>query len=111
MQSESLEHVSMALTDVKPPEEDPEPPVADDPPEVDVEPPADWTEPSMVVSTLPLQLVTRPIPTKSWAIETSSKTARLRIACTESMFSALNVARGLNTTMVVASTPLVDQCG
>jgi len=76
MQSESLAHVSMALTDVDPPEVDPEPPVvADDPPTVDVEPPAAWTEPSMVVSTLPLQLVTRAIPISTLNTETADELA------------------------------------
>ena len=41
MQSDSLVHMSRALTEVVPPEADPEPPVVDDnPPEAAVEPPA-----------------------------------------------------------------------
>jgi len=69
VQSESLVHVSRSLTDLEPPV------VADDPPDVDVEPPAAWTEPSMEVSTLPLQLVTRANPTRTWNIETSDELA------------------------------------
>jgi len=106
VQSESLVHVSRALTEEVPPEADPEPPQVDaEPPAAVVDPPAACTDPTTEVSTLPLQLVTRAIPTRTWNIETADELALFRIVRAVFILVPRSVAPEPGTILAESSMP------